>query len=323
MARKKNEVTVIEPSEFSEAVATRVTEAQNAAVEQYDRAVALADSLGYQGAVTVDTLEMEIRFYQRRSVEAILEVGKRLLVLKEITAHGEFIERVQTLGFARTTAFRFMQAAAKTSKCSKLEHLSKEVKSASAFLELVTHDDDADLEKLAELDDIERMSATQVRDRLRELQAEREAMEKVLDGKTKKIDKLEVDLELARYGKLPPDEARTDLSAKLAAAAQEAEQVVLQQLKTAITKLLAHCEEVGDRQGGISLAAGCVMQVQQALNDVRDEFELPAFQDYVPDWYAASKGEKVAATDRDAALAKGDVWLADLAEDVDPKTFNA
>jgi len=63
------------------------------------------------------------------------------------------------------------------------------------------------------------------------------------------------------------------------------------------------------------------MQVQQALNEVRDEFELPAFQNYVPDWYAASQGEKVAATDRDAALAKGDVWLADLAEN--PKTFNA
>jgi len=125
MARKKNEVTVIEQTEMPEQVATLMNEAHN---DQYDRAVALAGSLGYQGAVTVDALEGEIRFYQRRSVEAILEVGKRLLVLKELTPHGEFSGRVQDLGISWRTANRFMQAATKTSKFANLANLSKEVR---------------------------------------------------------------------------------------------------------------------------------------------------------------------------------------------------
>jgi len=322
MARKKNEVTVIEETEMPGQVAERMNEAHNDLVAKYDRAVLLAGSLGYQGAVTVDALEGEIRFYQRRTVEAILETGKRLLVLKELTPHGEFIERVQALGFAERTARRFMQTAIKVSKSANLAVLSKEVKSASAFLELVTHDDDADLEKLAELDDIEKMSASQVRERLRELQAEREATQKVLDGKNKQLDKLQADLNRERYGKLPPDEKQHELSARLAAAALGAEQLVSQQLKTAIANLLAHAEELGDTKSGTALAAGCVMQVQQALNDVRDEFELPAFQNYVPDWYAASKAEQP-EFDPVAPVDAGDMNLFDLAEEVDPKTFNA
>jgi len=324
MARKKNQLDALtEHPELPETAVTRMTEAQNAAVAQYDRAVALAGSLGYQGAVTVDALEGEIRFYQRRTVEAILETGKRLLVLKELTPHGEFIERVQELGFARSTAHRFMQAATKVSKCPTVGHLAKEMKSSKAFLELVTHDDDADLEKLAELDDIERLSASQVREKLRELQAEREATQKLLDVKNQQMDQLQKDLDLARYGKLPPDEARHTLSAGLAAAALGAEQTVAQNLKTAIAKLLAHCEEVNDRQGGISLAAGCVMQVQQAVNDVRTEFQLPEFADYVPHWLPRNDEDSIDAAAAPFVAADGDVNLADLAVAVDPKTFNA
>jgi len=170
------------------------------------------------------------------------------------------------------------------------------------------------------------MSATQVREKLRELTAEREATQKLIDVKNQQMDQLQKDLERERYGKLPPDEKQHELSARLAAAALGAEQTVTQQLKTAIANLLAHAEELGDRgdakAGGTALAAGCVMQVQQALNDVRDEFELPAFQHYVPDWYAASKAEQP-AFDPAAPQADGGANLFDMAEEVDPKTFNA
>ncbi|MBB2776802.1 UNVERIFIED_ORG: hypothetical protein HNP28_002125 [Comamonas terrigena] len=128
-----NAVARIEQTQDALAVMAQETEAKV-------RAIAL--SVGYEGTLSVGALEDEIRFYQRRTVEAILETGKRLLVLKEMTPHGEFQQRVEMLGFAKTTAFRFMQAAAKTAKSSKLELLSTQVKSASAFLELVTHDDD-------------------------------------------------------------------------------------------------------------------------------------------------------------------------------------
>lgn len=145
------------------------SDAQGLALIMNSTAQAVAEQVGYVGTMSVGALEDEIRFYQRRTVEAILETGKRLLVLKELTPHGEFTKRVELLGFAKTTAFRFMQAAMKTSKSSKLEFLSSHVKNASAFLELVTHDDDV-IEDLSQLDDIDRMSASQLRVHVRQLE---------------------------------------------------------------------------------------------------------------------------------------------------------
>jgi len=64
------------------------------------------------------------------------------------------------------------------------------------------------------------------------------------------------------------------------------------------------------------------MQLQQALNDLRDDFELPAFQDYVPDWYAATVADASRANLAVPPVAGG-VNLFDMTEEVDPKTFNA
>lgn len=127
---------------------------------------AMAVSLGYHGAVTIGTLEDEIKFYQRRTVEDLLELGKRLLLLKELTPHGEFQQRVELLGIAERTAQRFMQAAAKTSKSATLSVLSSQVKNVSAFLELITHDEDT-LKDVADMDDIDTLSVSQLRERVR------------------------------------------------------------------------------------------------------------------------------------------------------------
>lgn len=172
-----------------EALGTKSTELVHLQAEQASKAIAVAEQIGYQGSMTVGALEDEIRFYQRRTVEAILETGKRLLVLKELTPHGEFTKRVELLGFSDRTAQRFMQAAAKTAKSANLAVLSTQVKSASAFLELVTHDDDV-LEGLQEMDDFDRMSASQLREAARELQADKAATEQLLTAKNKKIDEL-------------------------------------------------------------------------------------------------------------------------------------
>lgn len=145
------------------------SDAQGLALIMNSTAQAVAEQVGYVGTMSVGALEDEIRFYQRRTVEAILETGKRLLVLKELTPHGEFTMRVELLGFHIKTAQRFMQAASKTAKSDKLSFLSTQVKSTSAFLELVTHDDDV-IEDLSQLDDIDRMSASQLRAHVRQLE---------------------------------------------------------------------------------------------------------------------------------------------------------
>lgn len=179
--------------------------ARNALAVIEAEAATLAQELGYQGALTVGTLEDEIRFYQRRTVEAILETGKRLLLLKQITGHGNssqigtnFDKRLELLGFSRSTAYRFMQAAAKTAKSAKLAVLQYEIKSASAFLELVTHDDDV-LENLQDMDDIDRLSASQLRERLR--QAEQDV--KFANEKRAKADERADKAEKKLAGKRP------------------------------------------------------------------------------------------------------------------------
>lgn len=172
--------------------------AQQSGSEQIEKAMALAVQLGYQGPLSTGALEDEIRFYQKRSVEAVLECGKRLLLLREVTPRGEFDQRIELLGFSRRSAYRFMQAASKVSNSANLALLSTQVKSASAFLELVTHDDDV-LENLQELDDIDRMSASQLRAALR--QSEQDV--KFSNEKRAKAEAHADQLEKASRGKRP------------------------------------------------------------------------------------------------------------------------
>ncbi len=131
----------------------------------------MAQQLGYEGALTVGAIEDEIRFYQRQTVEACLELGKRLIVLKELTPHGEFENRLTLLGFEKTKAHRFMKAAGATVKNCNLQLLSERTKTFSTFWEIVISDDDV-VENILEWDDIDRMSASELRARLRQLEAD-------------------------------------------------------------------------------------------------------------------------------------------------------
>lgn len=164
----------------------------------------LAVELGYDGELTVGGLEDGIRFYQRRTVESCLELGKRLLLLKEMSPHGEFKDRVGALGFAYQTAHRFMQAAAKISKSANLADLSSKVKSVSAFLELVTQDDDV-LQDLSEMDDIDVLTTSQLRERLRVLKAEEgedlQAANKRINNMNVEIERLENQVERLSKGR--------------------------------------------------------------------------------------------------------------------------
>lgn len=169
-----------------------------------DNVMMLAQQLGYDGSLSVGALEDEIRFYQRRSVEAILALGTRLLLLKEMTPHGEFLKRVELLGFAERTARRFMQAAFKTSKTAAAAVLANQMDHSGKFLELVTMDDE-DLVELAEggtvagltLDDVSRMSVSELRAVLREAKANEQATGRLLAEKNSKIDELATQLNKA------------------------------------------------------------------------------------------------------------------------------
>lgn len=156
---------------------------------------ALATQLGYQGALTVGALEDEIRFYQQRTVEACMELGKRLLIMKEMTPHGEFEKRIDILGFSPRMARKFMSAVLKFSNRNSNSVLIAS-KTQTKLLELVVLDDD-DLDVIEQggsigevsLDTIETMSVRELKKALREAKAAVESKDQDIKAKDQIIQK--------------------------------------------------------------------------------------------------------------------------------------
>lgn len=173
---------------------------ENTVNEHAQKLGVLATQLGYKGALTVGALEDEIRFYQQRTVEACLELGKRLLLLKEMTPHGEFKQRIAMLNIHERTAQRFMSASLKFSKSDNLS-LLKAVGNQSKLLELLVLDDD-EVKVLEEggsigditLDEIETMTASELRKALRDAKADSQAKDNIIKKKDEKLNELDAEL---------------------------------------------------------------------------------------------------------------------------------
>lgn len=168
--------------------------------EASDNAHAMAEQFGYQGNLTVGALEDSIRFYQQRTVEDCLELGKRLLILKELTPHGEFSRRIELLGIHERMARRFMGATLKFSKTDKKSVLSAAGNQSKLLELLVLEDGELDALENGEtvrgvnLDDVDCMSASELRKAFREKIANEIAADKVMadlqDSNTKLKKKL-------------------------------------------------------------------------------------------------------------------------------------
>jgi len=166
-----------------------------------ENALVLAEQLGYEGALTVTGLEEEIRFYQRRSVEAVLETGKRLLLLKEVCPHGEFAPSLERLGIGERMAQKFMVATLKFSNASSTTLLSLPNLNQGKLLELLVLDegdiealDQGDTVRGVKLDDIDCMSVSELRRALRTASTEHAAeladKDRVIAQKSNKIEEL-------------------------------------------------------------------------------------------------------------------------------------
>mgnify|MGYP000597237745 CR=1 FL=1 len=160
----------------------------------------LALSLGYEGTLTLGAIEDEIRFYQQRTVEACMELGKRLLIMKEMTPHGEFEKRIEILGFSPRMARKFMSAVLKFSNRNSNTVLTV-TKSQTKLLELVVLDDD-ELDVIEQggsigdvsLDTIETMSVRELKKALREAKADNTAKDQLIQKKDLKINELDANL---------------------------------------------------------------------------------------------------------------------------------
>lgn len=247
---------------------------------QHDSAVrAVAMQLGYQlpaDCTDPDLIQRDISANMRRSVEACLQVGMGLEVLRAACEHGQFLARLDVLCIDVTVAKRFRMAARKFSK-GATSHLLKAAGNQSKLLEMLVLDDEQieELELTGQtgelsLDDVATMSVKELRAALREVREEKNAVEKVLVDKNTAMDKLRA--QVKRVQAAPPDEQLLQLQKEATAIMNDA----LGAIRGGLRKALEALNDVpADAPSQSVFMAGLVGQVAADLAALRQEFNLP------------------------------------------------
>ncbi len=287
-ADPRDSVTLDAEIEQSVAGIREVSQSLALAEQQHAATVrAVARQIGYQlpaECVDADLIQRDISANMRRSVEACLEVGRGLTVLKAACQRGMFMARLDVLGIDRFVAAKFMQAATRFSNVSSTTHLTKALGNQTKLFEMLILDDDQ-LEELEltgqtgelKLDDVATMSVKELRAAVRELRGDVRAKERLLAHKSEQLDE-------AALVRLSPPDVRLD--AMLADATHQLNDTrgaLIGRFSAAIAAIDAHHQE----HGGDSMAfmAGQVGQLQADITALRDRFGIPdVVPALIPSW---------------------------------------
>ncbi|HEB7430610.1 TPA: DUF3102 domain-containing protein [Salmonella enterica subsp. enterica serovar Hvittingfoss] len=229
----------------------------------------------------------ETRFYMSQSTEAMLEVGKRLTILKECEPHGEFENIVRnSLGIPERTAQRIMQAAIKflspslESKAPTLALLNK-----SKLFELMTEDDE-ELAELAEggtvagmtLDDIDRMSVRELRKALRESKEDLSASRKLNAEKSQEINELKE----TKFKTIDPDLAIQKWIHEFG----EDHEKFLRTFISTVPFFFQQLEDDYNNRGvnHMGLMAGFLHDIEREIASVRAQFDIPELAEPDTSW---------------------------------------
>lgn len=259
----------------------------NAQLDTTVRAVAL--QIGYQlpaDCTDPDLIQRDISANMRRSVEACLEVGRGLAVLKAACGHGQFIARLDVLGIEYSVGARFMQAAKKFSNVASTRHLTAALGNQTKLFEMLVLDDEQ-LEELEltgqtgelHLDKIATMSVKELRAALREAKADAAATDRVLEQKSSTITQLQKNLETTRQrvAQETPDDAARQLRDEVSLFAFEAEATILGKLTPGFAALAAHADTNDCTHE--EFMAGCLCQIERALLILRSRYGIKAAPD--------------------------------------------
>ncbi|GDO99240.1 DUF3102 domain-containing protein [Escherichia coli] len=231
-----------------------------------------------------DRVVHEARFYMAQSAEAMLEAGKRLIILKENEPHGDFINILENdLGLEPRVARRMMQASVKFlgNEGEPPKRTTLSVLGKAKLYDLMVLDNE-ELDELADggtvagltLDDVDRMSVRELRQALREARETHTAQQKVLAGKDQKINELATKLEKkSRLQPPPPDEELKKLRAEISALAVEAESVITVRLGSAFETLNEHCaRSMADIPK--DFMTGLLCQIERSIRNLRITHDL-------------------------------------------------
>ena len=237
----------------------------------------------------------------RQTMEGMFELGRALIILKEHTEHGRFMEIVKSqfgLGIAETS--RLMSATRRFATpqmqkaAPKLMDLGK-----SKLLELLV-EEDVTLVGLAEgeevngmtFDDVDRMTVRELRVALRESRETAEAKDKVIADKNKKVDELAEKLSKKQTGVKEPKPADVGIELTMQLGSLEVGiRSQISRLREMFEQMAAHGEAHGfDHRAKM---VGTRNQIILDCEQLRESYALPteAPTDNMPEWLGGETGE--------------------------------
>lgn len=256
------------------AAATELTLIENQASA---RVLAVAARVGYQlmgDIVDPDLIQRDVAANMRRSVEACLEVGRGLCVLKEVCGYGNFMARLDVLGIDPRVGQRFMASAFKFSNAAT-SPLLKAAGGQSKLFELLVLDDEQ-IEELSltgqtgelDLDDVATMGVRELRQALREAREGAAAKDGVIAKQAETLTKHEE--RLARPFKPkkgnPAKTAEDDAALQELSEATTACEVEFARLTTVVGELAQH-DNAAMRERALQSARYMVAWVRQMVVD--------------------------------------------------------
>lgn len=291
-----------------------------------ENAIAVARKVGYDGPLTLGAIEDRIRQSMRRTVEEVLEIGKSLLIMKELSSHGEFSKRAELLGIQPRMAQKFMSSVLKFSNANS-NSLLKAAGTQTKMLELLVLDD-GEIEALESgetvrgvtLDKIETMSVSELKKALRDANERIEAKDAVIKDKSAKIDQQAETIAALdnrkRTEAMQPvslDQALINARTNLQNYSANIKAQVMSQLRACVKAL--H-EIPGDHKAFMS---GCLVEISREMAILRDEYAIPAevSEDLTPEWMKPGALDGLEAQYQSAATSAAtmtDEEAADLAD---------
>jgi len=269
---------IIELDTADEVALRRAADTLPVLAQQTSAAMAV---IGYALPYDRERVVQETRFFMATSAEAMLEAGKRLLVIKEHELHGEFTAILEDrLNLNDRTARVMMQAAIKflTNPVLEPKRQALAVLGKTKLFELMAEHDD-DLSVLADggtlaghtLDEFDRMTSREMKAALRESRKDAVAKAEVMVDKNALIDTLRAEQKRIekRIAKATPDQVLADLQKEATALMNDALGCIRGNLRQALIKLQDH------DGNNIIFMAGLIGQLQADLQAQRDEFNLP------------------------------------------------
>lgn len=257
---------------------------------------AVAQQLGYQlpmEHIDPDLIQRDIAANMRRSVEACLEVGRGLRVLKEACEHGQFTMRLESLGIETRVAQRFMASASRFSNAASTPLLRAAGNQTKLFEMLVLDDDQVEELELTgqtgelSLDDVASMSVKELRAAVRK--ERQEAAKQKARAERQEAVNTELHEEVRLIKRLPAAEELKRTQREAADIQAEVLGLTQGNLRRALIAL-NNCE--ADQS---LFMAGMVGQLISELAALRDEFNLPEVGG-TPDWekWASAQGADTA-----------------------------